>query len=115
MKPMVTDGPALLAAAAAVRTKRPAPMIAPMPSPMRSKGPSVRLRPAWPSASACSCSTDLVANRGLAIAPLLIHFVHVARRRAKHRDRSVDHDHDDQPLHGIEGKLLDDQARDQHR
>src|SRR6476659_618034 len=100
MKPMVTDGPALLAAAAAVRTNRPAPMIAPMPRPIRSKGPSVRLRPWWPSASARSCVTDLIAKRGLPISPLSFG---VPGRGAKHRDRSVDHDADHQPLHGGEG------------
>src|SRR5690349_12413877 len=96
MKPMVTDGPALLAAAAAVRTNRPAPMIAPMPSPTRSNGPSVRFSPAWPSASARSCATDLMPSSGLAIFRLL------ARGRTEHRDRSVDHDHDDQPLHRLQ-------------
>src|SRR5262252_6248711 len=105
MNPIVTDGPALLAAAAAVRTNRPAPMMAPMPSPIRSKGPSVRLRPAWPSASARSCVTDLIPNSGLGIPPLSFR---IPRRRTKHRDRSVDHDRDHQPLHGVERQLLDD-------
>src|SRR3954451_11593864 len=112
MKPIVTEGPALLAAAAAVRTNRPAPMMAPMPRPTRSNAPSVRLRPWWPSASARSCVTDLIANSGLAISPLP---VRVAGRRAKHRDRSVDHDADDQPLHGGERQLFHDERRDQDR
>src|SRR5262245_66673467 len=100
MKPTVTPAPAWLAAAAAVRTNRPAPMIAPMPSAIRSKGPSVRLRPAWPSASLRSCTTDLVPNRGLAISVLL------PRRRDEHRDRSGDHDRDHEPLHPIHRALL---------
>src|SRR4029078_922198 len=100
MNPMVTDAPALLSAAAAVRTNRPAPMMAPMPSATRSKGPSVRLRPACPSASERSCVIDLIANRGLAIGLLLIRAaIRGARRRTQHRDRSVDHDDDHQPLH----------------
>src|SRR6186997_2278167 len=98
MKPIVTDGPALLAAAAAVRTNRPAPMIAPMPRPIRSNGPSVRLSPACPSASERSFVTDLMPNSGLAISHLALP-LRFAGRRVKHRDRSVDHDADDEPLH----------------
>src|SRR5580704_2455989 len=56
MKPSVTDGPAQLAAAAAVRTKRPAPMIAPMPSPTSDVALSVRDSPfSELSASSRSC------------------------------------------------------------
>src|SRR3954452_613609 len=65
MKPSVTDGPALLAAAAAVRTNRPAPMMAPMPSRTRSAALSVRLRPWAASASVRSWSIDFLAKSGL--------------------------------------------------
>src|SRR5215213_7625823 len=51
---MVTAGPACPPAAAAVLTKRPAPMMAPMPSATRLDAPSVRFKPfsdsdAWSS------------------------------------------------------------------
>src|SRR3954470_11266208 len=62
MKARVTEGPARSAMAAAVLTKSPAPMIAPMPRAMRATGPSVRLRVPSPVArdSASSPSIDLV-------------------------------------------------------
>ena len=49
IKPMVTDGPALLAAAAAVRTNKPAPIIAPIPSATRLAALRVLFRPLSPS------------------------------------------------------------------
>ncbi len=62
MKASVTDGPARSALAAAVRTKRPAPMMAPIPSPTSDHGPSVRLSPVSPELSAMRPSIDLVRN-----------------------------------------------------
>src|SRR5262245_34343116 len=61
---IVTDGPDRSAIAAAVRTKRPAPMIAPMPSATRADGPSVRLSVPSPLAAASDSrrSIDLVRN-----------------------------------------------------
>src|SRR6476620_137618 len=54
-------GPAWLAAAVPVSTKKPVPMIAPMPSSVRSMAVSVRLSAFAPcSASPTSCSIDLV-------------------------------------------------------
>src|SRR5690242_5333497 len=62
MNAITTDGPARSAIAAAVRTKRPAPMMAPMPSATSAPGPRVRL--SWPSPvaapSTSSASMDLV-------------------------------------------------------
>ena len=43
MNASITDGPARSAIAAAVRTKRPAPMMAPMPSVTSETEPRVRL------------------------------------------------------------------------
>src|SRR3954451_16309667 len=65
MKARVTEGPARSAIAAAVLTKSPAPMIAPMPRAMSATGPSVRLRVPSPVArdSASSPSIDLVLKR----------------------------------------------------
>ena len=65
MNAMVTEGPARSAMAAAVRTNRPAPMIAPMPRATRAHGPSVRLSAFSPvsDASASRESIDLVAKR----------------------------------------------------
>src|SRR3954466_4444545 len=103
MKPSVTDGPALLAAAAAVRTNRPAPMMAPMPSMTRSAGPSVRFRPCAASASARSWSTDFVANSGLrGIGGSFT----LARRGSQHDERRVDDDGDDQPFDRRQWQLL---------
>src|SRR5678815_389409 len=56
MKPSVTDGPAAFAAAAAVRTKRPAPMIAPTPSATSEDAVSVRFRLFSDSAASASSS-----------------------------------------------------------
>src|SRR5262245_56721790 len=69
----VTDGPARSAIAAAVRTNKPAPMMAPMPSATSDNGPSVRLSVPSPlaSASALSRSIDLVRNSGFTLPPLV--------------------------------------------
>ena len=45
IKPKVTEGPAFWAAAAAVLTNNPAPMIAPIPSATNEPELNVRLRP----------------------------------------------------------------------
>src|SRR5690242_10152817 len=59
-------GPASSAATWPVITKMPAPMIAPMPSEVRPIGPSTRRsRPSSATISACSVSSDLVANSRL--------------------------------------------------
>src|SRR5258708_29543257 len=60
----VTDGPARSAMAAAVRTKSPAPMIAPMPSATSDIGPSVRFSVASPvpATSFIRRSMDFVRN-----------------------------------------------------
>src|SRR5579863_2652983 len=51
----VTEGPARSAIAAAVRTKMPAPMIAPMPNATSDHGPKVRFSPPpWALASETS-------------------------------------------------------------
>src|SRR5438067_2753182 len=65
MNASVTDGPERSAIAAAVRTNRPAPMIAPMPSATSAIGPSVRFRLCSPCAalSAMSWSIDFVLVR----------------------------------------------------
>jgi hypothetical protein len=65
MNARVTDGPDRSAIAAAVRTNRPAPMIAPMPSATSASGPSVRFKviSPLPDESASSRSIDLVRNR----------------------------------------------------
>src|SRR3954471_23869559 len=63
MNASVTDGPARSAMALAVRTKRPAPMIAPMPRATSAKEPRVRLSPPADSpalASAINWSIDFV-------------------------------------------------------
>src|SRR6516225_4568272 len=69
-----TDGPARSAIAAAVRTKRPAPMIAPMPSATSAIGPRVRLSVPSPvcADSAIRRSIDLVLNSEPATYPPLI-------------------------------------------
>ena len=56
-------GPAWFAAAVPVSTKMPVPMIAPMPSRVRSNAVSVRLRCLPFSTSSTSCSIDLVFSR----------------------------------------------------
>src|ERR1017187_3185586 len=68
MKASVTEGPARSAMAAAVRTKRPAPMMAPIPSPISDHEPRVRLRPLSASAplSAMRRSIDFVRVNALA-------------------------------------------------
>src|ERR1035437_4153070 len=68
MKASVTEGPARSAMAAAVRTKRPAPMMAPIPSPISDHEPRVRLRPLSPptSLSAMRRSIDFVRVNALA-------------------------------------------------
>ena len=48
-KPRVTEGPALFAAAAAVLTNNPAPIIAPIPSAIRLPAVSVLFNPPRPS------------------------------------------------------------------
>src|SRR5581483_3577762 len=65
MNAITTDGPARSAIAAAVRTKRPAPMIAPMPRAISAPGPRVRFSVPSPvaAASASSLSTDFVRNK----------------------------------------------------
>src|SRR4051794_35015967 len=65
MNATVTDGPDRSAIAAAVRTNKPAPMMAPMPRATSADGPSVRLSVASPLvvASTSSLSIDLVRNR----------------------------------------------------
>ncbi len=55
-------GPACIAAACPVSTKMPVPMMAPMPSIVRSTGPRTRLSVASPR-RAFSSSIDLVANQ----------------------------------------------------
>src|SRR5437660_4625691 len=57
-------GPACCAAASPVSTKMPVPMMAPMPSVTRLRGPSTRLSECSPvaAASAFSCSIDFVAK-----------------------------------------------------
>src|SRR4051812_44104764 len=71
MKARTTDGPARSAIAAAVRTNRPAPMMAPMPSAMSAMGPSVRLSVPSPVAEASlkRRSMDLVLNNEPATNP----------------------------------------------
>ena len=55
-------GPASWAATRPVMTKMPAPMMAPMPSEVRAIGPRMRRRRFSPAASACSVSSDFLAN-----------------------------------------------------
>src|SRR5262249_35617595 len=64
MNATVTDGPERSAMAAAVRTNRPAPMIAPMPRATSDIGPSVRFNVVSPLAAASDSrrSIDLVRN-----------------------------------------------------
>src|SRR5215831_11728678 len=81
---MVTDGPDRSAMAAAVRTNRPAPMMAPMPRLTSENGPSVRLRVDSPVAatSAMSRSIDLVRDNAPAtIYPLSRRWPFVKTRR----------------------------------
>ena len=63
MNEMTIPGPANFAAAIPVRTKMPAPMMAPMPSDVRLTGPSTRLRRWSVSASACKSATRRRANK----------------------------------------------------
>jgi hypothetical protein len=58
-------GPAPVAAISPVNTKMPAPMMAPMPSDVSPIGPSTRRSRLSSCISACSCSSDLVANSPL--------------------------------------------------
>src|SRR5205807_8225421 len=74
MNASVTDGPARSAMAAAVRTKSPAPMMAPIPSATKDMEPSVRLRGALPL-SAMRPSIDLVRNNEPAIIFLSVSLV----------------------------------------
>src|SRR6476469_6875935 len=62
-KPMVTDGPALVAATLAPRVKMPAPMTTATPKTVRSRAERFRLS-LWlgSSVSCIDCSTDLVRN-----------------------------------------------------
>src|SRR5262245_11484896 len=73
MNARVTEGPARSAIAAAVRTKRPAPMMAPIPRATSAIGPSVRFSVPSPlaSASARRRSTDLVLNSAFTLPSLL--------------------------------------------
>src|SRR5262249_24225034 len=66
-------GPAYCAAADPVKTKMPAPMIAPIPKVTRLIGPSARFRLCSPDspASFVSTSSDFVANKGLPMQLLL--------------------------------------------
>src|SRR5712692_7719762 len=59
---IMTAGPASAAAVRPVITKIPAPMIAPMPRDVRLMGPRIRRRRFSPSISACSVSSDFLAN-----------------------------------------------------
>src|SRR5215210_2857193 len=65
MNDSMTAGPECSAAARPVRTKMPAPMMAPMPSMVRFRAPRARFSERSPvaSASARSAVTDLVAHR----------------------------------------------------
>src|SRR5438552_4816868 len=74
MNASVTEGPARSAMAAAVRTKRPAPMIAPMPSATSDPAPSVRFSVASPppATSAIRPSIDFVRNNAPATMSLSI-------------------------------------------
>src|SRR5215470_17551423 len=75
MKESVTEGPDRWAIASAVRTKRPAPMMAPIPSETNDQGPSVRLR-GVSALCARRRSIDFVRNNVLATicSPFLIDF-----------------------------------------
>src|SRR5215212_6641471 len=106
-----TAGPAWAAAARPVSTKIPVPMMAPMPSRVRSTAVSERLRPWWPSASARSWSTDFVANRGF----LLGGIAFLLGRRVEHGERSVEDDHDHEPFHPGKRQALHDETGDQRR
>src|SRR5207253_1632222 len=85
MKASVTDGPERSAIAAAVRTKRPAPMMAPMPSATSDQGPSVRLRGAL-APSAVNRSIDLVRNNEPATMPPSVLDLDPIRVRPETRD-----------------------------
>src|SRR5215467_11171244 len=61
MNAKVTDGPERWAMAAAVRTKRPAPMMAPIPNATSDQGPNVRFRCDSPLC-ALRLSIDFVRN-----------------------------------------------------
>src|SRR3989442_4381359 len=130
-------GPACCAAASPVSTKMPVPMIAPMPSVTRLRGPSTRFRECSPvaAASALSCSIDFVAQidirwprrPGLYLEPekiLTDAAFRVAGRHevANHRDRigagvqhvscrlqrdSPDRDHRDLPCSRAAGRVAD--------
>jgi hypothetical protein len=65
-------GPAWSAAAWPVRTKMPAPMMAPMPRVVRFSGPRDRFSECSPTSSACarSAATDLVAHRLMSRSPV---------------------------------------------
>ena len=64
INPKVTEGPAFCAAAAAVLTNNPAPIMAPMPSATRAPEPSVRLSPFSESpASAINWLIDFFTNK----------------------------------------------------
>src|SRR3954447_26128547 len=71
MNAITTDGPARSAIAAAVRTNRPAPMIAPMPRATSANGPSVRFSVPSPldDASASRRSIDFVRKSALTCPP----------------------------------------------
>jgi hypothetical protein len=70
-KPMDTLGPAVVAAARAVRVKMPAPITTATPKIVRSHADSVRLS-LWPgsSVSFIDCSTDLVRQAVAMAGPL---------------------------------------------
>src|SRR5688500_13250520 len=76
--------------AAAVRTNRPAPMMAPMPSAISCQGPSVRLSVPSPVArdSASRRSMDLTRNMAFELAtssPRNVEFRRISRRGVKAR------------------------------
>src|SRR5688572_5669716 len=63
-KEIITAGPAASPAAAAVRTKSPAPIMAPIPRAIRLAGPRVLFSPLSPSpAEANSCSNGFFINK----------------------------------------------------
>src|SRR6185436_12283161 len=94
MNAMVTDGPDRSAIAAAVRTNRPAPMIAPIPSATSANGPRVRLS-ALSLESAASWSKpsiDLVANRSVRGTPLYLKNMAAGADRRQGNARVAEYD-----------------------
>src|SRR3954471_8043026 len=98
-------GPAYCAAAAPVRTKMPAPMMAPIPNVTRFTGPKARFRLCSPTslASRISMSRGLVANKLAIHSPKLLNCgngfaLGLPGPYEVNRDSEQ---HDDQPCHGI--------------